>query len=402
MMESPPQSINPELSDLQESMELKREFAAEIRKPYENSYLKKLQRLAGAFVLAGITVFSPFQKESVAPELSQEFLTAQSAESFYKLPLEKRAILHAKILKHLAETGGVEISPQLPESIYKAYSATARDIAFDQIADNKLPYFSKAEVILGKQFIRENPLLAKEYLKKIEKAMKATVKISTNSEFGSGVFINTKEGQVILTNAHVAGELVSGVIVSTIKGKSGLADTVYIDVKRDLAILKFQNIAPNLDIEEGTETLAIDKTASKNLKDGENLAAIGHPLGFPYEVEMTKLSGYFERDDEGLQYKALIQNGDQRFKKLASYSYTKLFNRLVPKGQILPGMSGGPLIALDRKGGAELVGLNTFMASEKTYPDFIRLYGEEGVESINGAVSADEIREFIKNYESRK
>src|SRR3989344_5049136 len=78
-----------ESQENREDLEVVRQnFAKELKKPYDGSYLKKLQRIAGAFVLAGVTVFAANTKDAMAPEFTEEYILARSGKDLEKIAME--------------------------------------------------------------------------------------------------------------------------------------------------------------------------------------------------------------------------------------------------------------------------------------------------------------------------
>jgi hypothetical protein len=391
-----------EIEESQEEKELRESFVQELKTPYENSYFQKLKRIAGAFVLAGFTLFAS-PKEVTLPEISKQSQITE--EQFYRLDdLPEHRELFKEAIQSLKKRGGLEISPQLPEQIYKPefISDMTRILAMIRLGQGERPYFKKPETILGKEFIEDNPEKTQEYLGKIKKAMKATVYLERKDKTqGSGVIINTKKGKVIITNEHVVGDelkLFAGFITGFID-RSDLkkVEVIAEDAKRDLAILSFPfdrtteeelnalGLA-SLDIEE-------DPQLEKFKKD-ETLASIGHPLGFPFEVALSefKKTDKDEFDDDYV-YTYIVTKPDKRFDQLALYDRTNPIDRhrSKSKGDLIEGMSGGPIISLDREGEIKLVGINVkiLRISTKKNEEWHR-------EQYNIGISSKDIKEFLK------
>lgn len=147
----------------------------------------------------------------------------------------------------------------------------------------------------------------------------AIIQIATPGGAGTGFYV--KEFNLIVTNNHV----VSGQGEVTIAGKAfekQLSKVWYTDPKHDLAFLQ----AP-VDI-----TLPEIKLGRyEELKDGDQVLAIGHPYGLNYSATQGVISKV-DRIREGLKYIQI-------------------------DAAINPGNSGGPLVNL--KG--EVIGVNSFI-----------------------------------------
>lgn len=181
----------------------------------------------------------------------------------------------------------------------------------------------------------------------IEKSSKAIVGISKlkqqgasifssnvqNVGIGSGVLIT--ENGYILTNHHVAGNKYSNCYVTLENGESYDGNVVWADENIDLAIVKI-NVAKMDYLELGD---------SDTIKLGEDVYAIGNPIGFEFQRTVTKgiISGLnrtlrIEEDDKQSYLEDLIQTD-------CTINY---------------GNSGGALIS--EKG--ELLGINTIKITD--------------------------------------
>ncbi len=345
---------------------LREGFAKELKKPCENSYLKTLKKVITPFVLAGLMTLVVPEKATL-PEKSKDFKEFQLLD-YYR---EKEPSRYLKVLtdlqKKIEEKGGIAVSPQLPEEVYKPERLYRT--AQVQVGKEKIPYFSKPEIIFGEEFVKKNPEKAKEYFEKISKTQEATVIIITEKSMGSGVIINTEKGKIILTNGHVVeGE---GKKSSWIEFKNGNiveAKVLNVDEKNDIAILKIdlpEKTIKGKNILKGTNSLYLDSEAG--IKSKENLALIGHPMGYPFEVSLAKVENveselFQEENQNGFIDTKIISIPDERFAKLASYDVPRGFDQnlglLAHKGESIWGMSGGPIIRLDKKGEPKLSGIN--------------------------------------------
>lgn len=154
---------------------------------------------------------------------------------------------------------------------------------------------------------------------------------SANEEelgLGSGVIIS--ENGYIITNKHVAGNKYSTCYVTLENGKSYNGNVVWADADLDLAIVKI-NV-------KGLSYMALGD--SDNIKVGQEVYAIGNPIGF--EFQRTVTSG--------------IISGVNRTIKLEENNTSVYMENLIQTdATINPGNSGGPLINLN----GEMIGINS-------------------------------------------
>ena len=177
----------------------------------------------------------------------------------------------------------------------------------------------------------------------IKKATKCVVGISKLKDAGNSVFQNdgiqeiglgsgiiVSENGYILTNEHVSGSKGSSCFVTIEDGKQYKGSVVWSDVNLDLAIIKVNM--------KFLDVCVLGDSA--NLSIGENVYAIGNPIG--YEFQRTVTSGIIS-----------AQNRTVLFKEGEEDVY--LSNLIQTDAVINPGNSGGPLI--NSKG--EVLGVNT-------------------------------------------
>ncbi len=153
----------------------------------------------------------------------------------------------------------------------------------------------------------------------IEQYQKAIIQIATGSGTGTGFYI--KEFDLIVTNDHVVAENAE----VTIAGKAfdkAMSRVWYTDRKHDLAFLE----AP-----KGIELPEIRLGRYEEMKDGDQVVAIGHPYGLNYTATQGVISKV-DRIREGLKFIQI-------------------------DAAINPGNSGGPLV--NNKG--EVIGVNSFI-----------------------------------------
>jgi S1-C subfamily serine protease len=170
---------------------------------------------------------------------------------------------------------------------------------------------------------------------------------------GSGVVI--RDDGVILTNAHVI-EGASGIQVTTAGGGETLdAAVIGSDAAHDIAILKVDSRGLN----------AISLGSSEGLKLGDEVVALGYPLGLGTTATRGIVSG-LDRT---------ISVGD------GPYGANELSGLLQTDAAINPGNSGGALL----DSGGRLVGINTAAASAAA------------AENIGFAVAIDEALPIIQD-----
>lgn len=180
----------------------------------------------------------------------------------------------------------------------------------------------------------------------IEQYQKAIIQIATNSGTGTGFYI--REFDLIITNEHV----VSGNGEVTIAGKAfekAFSRVWYTDRKHDLAFLE----AP-----KGTELPEIKLGRYEEMKDGDDVLAIGHPFGLNYTATQGVISKV-DRIRDGLKFIQI-------------------------DAAINPGNSGGPLV--NEKG--EVIGVNSFII--------------RGGDNLGFALPVNYLREALQLYHPHK
>lgn len=152
---------------------------------------------------------------------------------------------------------------------------------------------------------------------------------------GSG-FIFRADG-LIGTNFHVV-ERIDSIIVKTSDGNFYYAQIVLIDEKNDFAILKIVS-------EDSLNFQTINFGNSDNVKQGQDVYAIGSPLGFEYTISQGIVA-------------AIRQNEKVDFNDPVTYMpVTKTFEKVIQiTAAISPGNSGGALF--NSKG--EVIGITTY------------------------------------------
>lgn len=147
-------------------------------------------------------------------------------------------------------------------------------------------------------------------------------------DLGTGIIVSS-DGYII-TNQHISGNKYSKCYVTLYDGREYKADVLWADEDIDIAILKIS--AKELDY--------IDLGDSSKLRVGENVYAIGNPVGF--EFQRTVTSG--------------IISGLDRTVKIENESEKNYMEGLIQTdAPINVGNSGGPLI--NKRG--EVIGINS-------------------------------------------
>lgn len=153
----------------------------------------------------------------------------------------------------------------------------------------------------------------------IEKYQHAIIQIATATGTGTGFYV--KEFDLIVTNDHVVAENAE----VTIAGKTfdkALSRVWYTDRKHDLAFLS----APaNIELPE------VPLGLYEQMKDGDQVVAIGHPFGLNYTATQGVISKV-DRIREGVKFIQI-------------------------DAAINPGNSGGPLVNMS----GEIIGVNSFI-----------------------------------------
>ncbi len=184
--------------------------------------------------------------------------------------------------------------------------------------------------------------------------------LETASE-GSGVVYKISDGYAyIITNNHVVADSDELQLI-TASGKKIQATIVGTDSSKDLALLK-------------AKTTDIKTSASfgnaKKLQSGQQVLAIGSPLGSDYAISLT--SGIVSAPRRTLS---------------AEETGSSATTAIQTDAAINPGNSGGPLINL--KG--QVVGINSSKIASST--------DGTSVEGMGFAIPADIVQTFIKNTE---
>lgn len=147
-------------------------------------------------------------------------------------------------------------------------------------------------------------------------------------ELGTGILVS--EDGYILTNQHIVGNKYSKCYITLYDGREFKANVLWSDEDIDLAILKIDA--------RGLKCVILGD--SNNIRVGENVYAIGNPVGF--EFQRTVTSGIIS----GLNRTVKIDNEKEK---------TYMEGLIQTDAPINVGNSGGPLI--NEKG--EVIGINS-------------------------------------------
>lgn len=149
----------------------------------------------------------------------------------------------------------------------------------------------------------------------------------TSLGLGTGLIVT--ENGYILTNAHVSGEKYSKCYVTLPDGKTYDGSVVWSNTDIDMSIIKINQ-----------KKLKPAKLGdSDNIRVGENVYAIGNPIG--YEFQRTVTSGIISALNRTIKFE---EDGKE----------TYMEDLIQTDATINPGNSGGPLINLD----GEVIGIN--------------------------------------------
>ena len=143
---------------------------------------------------------------------------------------------------------------------------------------------------------------------------------STSLGIGTG-FIVSEDGYIV-TNEHVSGEKFSNCYVTLENGKSFTGNVVWSDSNLDISIVKINM--------KGLDYIKLGDSSETRI--GENVYAIGNPVG--YEFQRTVTSGIISAIDRTIKF---TENGQNVY----------MADLIQTDATINPGNSGGPLIKPD-------------------------------------------------------
>lgn len=188
--------------------------------------------------------------------------------------------------------------------------------------------------------VEESEKKNKEVADVIEEVSKCVVGISKIQEKGDSIFLKNAEQSLglgtgviisengyILTNQHVAGNQYNKCYVTLNAGEIYNADVVWADSDIDLAIIKINIMTPSY----------VTLGNSDSIRVGENVYAIGNPIGF--EFRRTVTSGIISALDRTIKLEEEVYMADL----------------IQTDATINEGSSGGPLITTN----GEVIGINS-------------------------------------------
>lgn len=185
--------------------------------------------------------------------------------------------------------------------------------------------------------------------------------IDTTVLNGSG-FIISEDG-LIGTNNHVVDQIDS-LIVKTSDGAFYNAELVLSDAENDFAIIKIANT-------NGKKFPTVKLGNSDNVKAGQEIFAIGSPLGFEYTISSGIVAATRENEKVSFEDPLTYVTKERTFEKVIQVT-----------AAISPGNSGGALF--NRKG--DVIGITTY-----TYV---------GYGNLNFAVAINGFKKFLNMAES--
>jgi len=184
----------------------------------------------------------------------------------------------------------------------------------------------------------------------------SVVKILTNEGSGSGVIISTADNGYIVTNHHVINgyETVGVIFANDSKNDEvNIGTVIKYDEIKDLALVRLN--------QKRNDAIPID-IAKQKLNVGDDVHAIGHPLG----EDWTYTRGY-------------VSQMRSQYSWQTSVSEHHVADVIQTQTPINPGNSGGPLV----NDNGELVGINTF--------------GNSKFQGMNYSVSNSSVQEFLNS-----
>ncbi|MBV6478912.1 MAG: hypothetical protein HGGPFJEG_01669 [Ignavibacteria bacterium] len=193
--------------------------------------------------------------------------------------------------------------------------------------------------------------------------------IDTTILNGSGFFFN--ESGLIGTNYHVI-ENIDSIIVKTSEGKFYNAELIIAEEKNDFAIIKILNA-------DNKKFPVIKFGNSDELKAGQEVFAIGSPLGFEYTLSSGIIAAV--RENESVNF------ADPITYETETKSFEKVIQITAP---ISPGNSGGALF--NSKG--EVIGITTY-----TYTGYGNLNFAIAANTFQKLISLAESNDFEKSEE---
>ncbi len=189
---------------------------------------------------------------------------------------------------------------------------------------------------------------------------------------GSGFIIH--EDGFIGTNYHVV-DGIDSLLVKTSDGTFYDAQLLIIDEKNDMAILKIKN-------SNGTKFPTIKFANSDIVKVGQEVFAIGSPLGYEYTISQGIVAGIRENEKVSFTDPVTYLNIEKSFEKVIQIT-----------AAISPGNSGGALF--NKKG--EVIGITTY-----TYTGYGNLNFAIAINSFVKLRNSVNITDYEHSEEAKK
>lgn len=196
--------------------------------------------------------------------------------------------------------------------------------------------------------------------------------IDTTLLNGSG-FIFSEDG-LIGTNYHVV-DGIDSLLVKTSDGKFYDAELLIIDEKNDMAIIRIKNA-------NGTKFPTIKFANSDNIKVGQEVFAIGSPLGYEYTISQGIVAGIRDNEKVSFSDPVTYMPIEKSFEKVLQIT-----------AAISPGNSGGALF--NRRG--EVVGITTY-----TYSGYGNLNFAIAINSFVYFMNSVDLANIDSNEEAKK
>lgn len=196
--------------------------------------------------------------------------------------------------------------------------------------------------------------------------------IDTTLLNGSG-FIFSEDG-LIGTNYHVV-DGIDSLLVKTSDGKFYDAELLIIDEKNDMAILRIKNA-------NGTKFPTIHFGNSDALKVGQEVFAIGSPLGYEYTISQGIVAGIRENEKVSFTDPVTYMPIEKSFEKVIQIT-----------AAISPGNSGGALF--NRRG--EVIGITTY-----TYTGYGNLNFAIAINSFVNFMNSVDLANIDNNEDAKR
>ena len=195
--------------------------------------------------------------------------------------------------------------------------------------------------------------------------------IDTTVLNGSGFIIN--EDGLIGTNYHVV-ERIDSLLVKTSDGAFYNADLILADESNDFALIKIRDAG-------GKKFPIVKLGSSDDVKAGQEIFAIGSPLGFEYTISSGIVAAVRENEKVNFQDPLTYENKEKTFEKVIQIT-----------AAISPGNSGGALF--NNRG--EVIGVTSY-----TYIGYGNLNFAVAINGYKKLVTLAETTNFENNEELR-